>query len=386
MRSDVPVSKPNARAARTRRSIPGLIRAATAGGIGLATVGGLTAFAAPVHAAGWPGAAGAVYTMTNSADGNAIEAFTRAGDGRLTPAGTYPTGGDGGTLDSGHSIVVSGGGRIVVNVNAGGNSISAFAATPRGLHLIGTASSGGTDPDSVTIAGNLVYVLNAGSKTIAGFRLARGGLRAIPGSVQPLGSGALVPKQIQFSPGARVLVVDESGSNTIDTFVVGRDGVAAPATTTPSTGGPFGFDFDRAGYLLVSDAALTTGQSGATSYDVSRDGTVTANGPAVPIDQAAACWLAAAGGFAYTANAGSGSIGRYAVAPDGSLTALGTTLVENDPTAKPLDEGVSAGQNYLYVLAAGLDQIVGYQVGGDGSLTQVTTAPVAAGSAGIGAG
>jgi 6-phosphogluconolactonase len=203
--------------------------------------------------------------------------------------------------------------------------------------------------------------------------------------VQPLGSGALVPKQIQFSPGARVLVVDESGSNTIDTFVVGRDGVAGPATTTPSTGGgPFGFDFDRAGYLLVSDAALTTGQSGATSYEVSRDGTVTADGPAVPIDQAAACWLAAAG-FAYTANAGSGSIGRYAVAPDGSLTALGSTLVENDPTAKPLDEGVSVGQHYLYVLAAGLTQIVGYQVGGDGSLTQVTTAPVAAGSAGIGA-
>jgi 6-phosphogluconolactonase len=88
---------------------------------------------------------------------------------------------------------------------------------------------------------------------------------------------------------------------------------------------------------------------------------VTANGAAVPIDQAAACWLAAAGDFAYTANAGSGSIGHYAVAPDGTLTALGTTLVENDSASKPLDEGVSAGQNYLYVLAGGLTQIVGYR-------------------------
>jgi 6-phosphogluconolactonase len=112
---------------------------------------------------------------------------------------------------------------------------------------------------------------------------------------------------------------------------------------------------------------------------------VTANGPAVPIDQAAACWLAAAGGFAYTANAGSGSIGRYAVAPDGTLTALGSTLVENNPASHPLDEGVSAGQNYLYVLANGLSQIVGYRVGADGSLTQVTTVPVAAGSGGIAA-
>lgn len=374
-------------AASERTTIPRLIRTAAAGAIGLAAVGGLVAFAGPARAADTPGAVGAVYTMTNSPAGNAIEAYARAGDGSLTPAGTYPTGGDGGTLDSGHSIAVSRDGRMVVNVNAGSNSISAFAVTPWGLHLIGTASSGGTDPASVTIADDdLVYVLNAGSKTIAGFRLGGRGLRPIPGSVQPLGAGAQVPKQIQFSPGARVLVVDEAGSDTFDTFVVGRAGRVGPALTTPSTGGgPFGFDFDRAGYLLVSDAALSAGQSGATSYDIARDGAVTANGPAVPIGQAAACWLAAAGGFAFTANAGSGSIGRYAVATDGALTALGSTLVENDPTAKPLDEGVSAGQNYLYVLAGGLAQIVGYRVGADGSLTQVTTAPVAAGSAGIGA-
>jgi hypothetical protein len=59
--------------------------------------------------------------------------------------------------------------------------------------------------------------------------------------------------------------------------------------------------------------------------------------------------------------------------------------VGNDSASKPLDEGVSAGQNYLYVLAANLNQIVGYRVGPDGSLTQVTTAPVATGSAGVGA-
>jgi 6-phosphogluconolactonase len=284
--------------------------------------------------------------MTNSPGGNAIEAFARSSDGSLTPAGTYPTGGNGGALGSGHSIVVSRDASIVVNVNAGSNSISAFAATPRGLRLIGVVGSDGTDPDSVTIAGDhLVYVLNADSKTIAGFWLGYRGLRPIPGSVRPLG----------------------------------------PAVTTPSAGGgPFGFDVDRAGHLLVSDA-LTTGQSGATSYDVVRDGTVTANGPAVPIDQAASCWLATAGGFAFTANAGSGSIGRCAVAPGGTLTALGSTLVENNLASHPLDEGVSASQDYLYVLADGLSQIVGYRVGADGSLTQVTTAAVAAGSGGIGA-
>jgi 6-phosphogluconolactonase len=377
----------NDTAGNKRTAILRMIRAAAAGAIGLAAVGGLAAFAGPAQAADSPGTAGAVYTMTNSPGGNAIEAYARAADGALTPAGTYPTGGTGGTLGSGHSIVVSRDGRVVVNVNAGSNSISAFAATPRGLRLIGTVGSGGTDPNSVTIAGdNLVYVLNAGSETIAGFRLGWDGLGPIPGSTQALGAGALTPRQIQFTNNARVLVVDEGGSSTIDTFVVGRDGKAGPATTTPSTGGgPFGFDFDRAGHLLVSDAALATGHSGATSYDVADNGTVTANGPAVPTDQAAACWLAAAGSFAYTDNAGSGSIGEFAVAPGGALTLLGNMLVENNAASHPLDEAVSADQHYLYILANGLPQIVGYRVGHDGSLTQVTTAPVAAGSGGIGA-
>ena len=361
--------------------------AAAVGAIGLAAAAGLSAFAGPARAADTTGTAGAVYTMTNSPGGNAIEAYARASDGSLTPAGTFPTGGDGGALGSGHSIVVSRDGRVVVNVNAGSNSISAFAATPQGLHLIGTASSGGTDPNSVTMAGDgLVYVLNAGSKTIAGLRLGPGGLRPVPGSAQSLNAEATVPRQIQFSNDGQVLVVDEGGSSTIDTFVVSPDGTAGPAITTSSAGGgPFGFDFDRAGHLLVSDAGLSTGRSGATSYDVAGDGIVTANGAAVPIDQAAACWLAAAGRFAYTANAGSGNIGRYAVAADGTLTALGSTPIENDPTSSPHEEGVSAGQNYLYVLAQGLSQIVGYRVGADGSLTQVTAVPVATGSFGVGA-
>lgn len=384
--SDAAKKKRRALAARMP-VVPRLARAVMAGGIGLAAAGAAAAFAVPAQAAtaSFHGFTRAVYTLTNSSAGNAIEVFSRGAHGSLTPAGTYTTGGDGGALGSGHSIAVGDAGLVVVNVNAGSNSISAFAATRGGLHLIDTANSDGADPNSVAIRGDLVYVLNAGSRSIAGFRLGLRGLRPIPGSDQPLAAGSQVPRQIQFSNDGRVLVVDNGGSNTINTFVVSRDGAAGPVTTTPSVGGgPFGFDFDHAGHLLVSDAALATGQSGATSYDVAANGTVTANGPAVPVNQAAACWLATAGHFAYTANAGTGSIGAYAVAPSGALSVLGNTPVENNPASHPLDEGVSANQHYLYVLANGLSQIVGYRVGGDGSLTQVTTVPVAASSGGIG--
>ena len=104
--------------------------------------------------------------------------------------------------------------------------------------------------------GDLVYVLNAGSSSIAGFRLDPHGLSPIPGSRRPLGAAAQLPRQIQFDRDGRVLVADEGGSSTIDTFLVARDGAAGAAITTPSSaGGPFGFDFDRAGHLCIGRSA-----------------------------------------------------------------------------------------------------------------------------------
>jgi len=56
---------------------------------GLAAAGGVAA-ADPALAADGPSATGAVYTMTNSPAGNAIEAYARAGDGSLTPGWHVP--------------------------------------------------------------------------------------------------------------------------------------------------------------------------------------------------------------------------------------------------------------------------------------------------------
>ncbi len=326
----------------------------------------------------------AVYSLTNSATGNAVLAFTSGDNGSLTPAGEFATGGNGGALGSGHSIVVSRNGHDVVAVNAGSNSITAFDARQGGLRLVATVPSSGTRPTSVTIHDDLVYVLNAGSLSIAGFRLDDNSLTPIAGSVRTLGAGASVPSQIQFTNGGNVVVVDERGSNTIDTFVIGDDGVAGAVLSTPAVAAaPFGFDFDRQGHLLSSNANLGNGTSGASSYDVSSDGTVTANGGGVSSGQAAACWLAAAPGWAYTTNAGSGSIGRFAVAGDGTLTLSGTTVI--GPAAHPLDEDVTKNEKELYVLVDGFHQIVGYRIEKDGTLTQLGSTTVPVGAAGLAA-
>src|SRR5438552_11882839 len=72
----------------------------------------------------------AVYTMTNSASGNDVLVFHRAANGALTAAGAFSTGGlgtgDPTGLGSGHSLLVSGDGRLLVVVNGGSDSMSAF--------------------------------------------------------------------------------------------------------------------------------------------------------------------------------------------------------------------------------------------------------------------
>ncbi len=87
---------------------------------------------------------------------------------------------------------------------------SRSVATERSI-CIGHWPSGGTMPLSVTIHGNIVYVVNGGgSGNISGFTMSsRGVLSPIAGSTLPLSSSAAGPAQISFSPNGRVLVVTE---------------------------------------------------------------------------------------------------------------------------------------------------------------------------------
>src|SRR5207244_8432657 len=148
----------------------------------LAAAAALGALVAP-SAALADGEKKAVYTITNAASGNEVLAFQRSANGSLTPAGSFATGGTGtgAGLGSGHSLVVSDDGQELVVVNAGSSTISAFKVEQDGLRLIGgPVASGGTRPTSLTLHDDLVYVMNAGSNSIAGFRLDhKRGLRPI---------------------------------------------------------------------------------------------------------------------------------------------------------------------------------------------------------------
>ena len=310
-----------------------------------------------------------VYTLSNQPSGNQVLRFDRAPDGSLTQTGAFATTGlgTGAGLGSQNAVIVTADRKFLVAVNPGSNSVSAFRFGPNGPKLLNTVPSGGTTPISVTAHDGVVYVLNAGSLNIAGYTLGRHGLSVLVDSVHGLSPAASGPAQVSFDPSGSALVVSEKTSNSFDVFTVTGGSVSTP-TMYPSAGGvPFGFAFDRAGHLLAAQANAGVGESAASSYAVGPGGAFATIAGPVLTHQGAACWLAVSndGRFAFTANAGSGSISSFSIAADGTPTLLGSTLVAVG--SHPLDEAV--GGTTLFVLADELHQLASYRIGKDGSLS-----------------
>lgn len=335
---------------------------------------------------------GVVYLTSNAPGGNEILAYDRAADGQLTPAGTYATGGigTGGGLGNQASLVLTQDFRYLYTVNAGSHDISTFRVDRTGLERIGDpVYAQGEQPISLTVHGDLLYVLNAGgSGGIAGFRIGRDGTPTpIPGSTRPLGSAAAGPAQIQFTPDGRALVVTEKATNTITTYAIGVDGLPGNPNTQASAGAtPFGFSFNQRGDLVVSEAAGgAPGASSASTYRVARDGTLELIAGAVPTTQSAACWIAISqnGSFAYTTNTGSGTVSSLAIGAGGSLTLIDPTAGVTGPDTRPQDAAFTPGGRFLYVRNAA-SSIGAFRTDGNGGLVHIGDfGPLPAGANGI---
>jgi 6-phosphogluconolactonase (cycloisomerase 2 family) len=346
----------------------------------------LLAFAASATAGDGSGVVGAAYTISNAAAGNALVVYDRSATGSLTPVGSVPAGGlgTGGGLASQGAVTLTDDGHTVLAVNPGSNSVAAFAVRHDGPELLNTAPSGGIRPVSVAVHEHLVYVLNknnAALATVSGFTLDKDGLTPIAGSTTLLHAGATDAGQVRFSPNGDVLVVTGRSSQRIDTFRVDDDGLLSDLESFDVAPGatPFGFDFDNKGHLLVSLAGVG-GSSGAASYDIAKDGSITTITAPLESGQRAACWLVTSknGRYAFVANAASASVSTFAVSPAGELTFLRAATIDG---MTPLDLAISRDGRYLYVLAAGSHGIVTFEVGADGTLTHAGTegdVPVAA--------
>jgi 6-phosphogluconolactonase len=329
---------------------------------------------------------GAVYTLGNAAAGNALVVFQRDKNGGLSLAGTVDTGGlgTGSGLGSQGSLALRGDKKAVLYaVNAGSSQITVFKSGNKGPRAVQLIDSAGLNPISVTARENTLYVLNAGSSAgdvdqITGFRIDDDAhLRPLPNSTQGLSAGNVGPAQVGFNPDGKILVVTEKNTNKIDTFVVNRHGYAGGMLVQPSSGvEPFGFAFNKDGYMIPSEAfGGVPGASAVSSYAVdTRTGTLRVVSASVPTLQTAACWISVTrnGRYAYSSNTGSGNVTGYAIDRSGALTLLNASGVNGVTGGAAVDSAI-VGNKYLYVLThdATESRIYGFEIEDDGSLEPV---------------
>ena len=370
---------------------------ATLSGVGLfGTLGGGAANATPIagHSPGnFSPVVGHVYLDDNTAGTNTISGFDRHLDGSLTPlAGSPFTAGGAGTgagLASQGAIQVSSDGRFLLAVDAGSNQVSVLRIGFDGaLQLVpnGVVSSGGPTPVSIAVHDNLVYVANAGAvgPNYTGFTLNFfGQLQPLSNSTVPLPNGSQ-PGDVLFNSTGTSLVGTLVGPSSIDSFVVGRDGLltAAPGSPSPAQGlGPFGSEFRPTNpqQLFVSNAHNVPADTGTVSaFNVALNGSLTSIGSSpFADDQTAPCWIEIThdGQFLFTVNTGSGEISRYSIARNGSLTLLGSTPVSNTGGVGAVDARLSNDGRTLYVDESRIGAVGAFAVNG-GNLTELPSSPV----------
>jgi 6-phosphogluconolactonase len=330
----------------------------------------------------------AVYTSSNAPEGNAVLVYPRTAAGNLGAPLAVPTGGTGtgGGLGNQGAVFLSRNAKRLLVVNAGSNTISAFAVARDGLRLTDVVPSGGVQPVSLTEHRGIVYVLNAGSDAITGFTLDHDGrLTPLAGSTRGLGDTGTAPAQVSFSPDGGLLVVTEKATNQIVTFVVDRDGLASEGLVQPSSGmTPFGFAFGKRNHVFVSEAfgGAPLG-SAVSSYVADADGVLTAVTASAATLQTAACWVVVTpnGRFVYTTNTGSASVSAFAAAADGTITLTPASGRAGETGAGPIDAAISGNGRFLYTLNGGSDTISSFEVLGSGALRPIggdTTAPIEA--------
>jgi 6-phosphogluconolactonase len=332
---------------------------------------------------------GHAYVNDNTAVANTVAGFDRHADGSLTPIPGSPFSiggvGSGAGLPSQGAIQLSSDGRFLLAVDAASSQISVLRLGSDGVpRQVGSPlSSGGTEPLSIAVSGDLVYVANSGSEpNVTGFLLSRNGaLYPLPGSTVslPAGSG---PDDVLFDPRGRKLVVDLDNTSSIASFHVRRDGliVAAPGSPLAAQGlGPFGAEFrpTNPSQLFVSNAHNVGAGSGTVSaFLVAGSGQLAPIGASPFADlQTAPCWVEIShdGKFLFTVNTGSGEISSYSINPDGSLVLLGSTPF-GSAGAGAVDARLSPDGKTLLVDGSKAGVVASFAVSG-GSLTELASSP-----------
>ena len=318
----------------------------------------------------------AVYVQTNETGENRVVAFGRTDDGTLNELGSYPTGGAGdgvAHLTSQGSVVLTGDRRHLLVTNASSGDVSLFDVSSGTPALVQTIATGPA-PKSIAEHAGLVYVLNTGGPSLAGFRIADGGLEPLADATRSLADNS-DPAQIGFTPDGSALVATDRGTNAIALYPVDDNGRLGEPQLQPSSGPtPYGFAFTRGGTLVVTEAfGAQVGRAAASSYVVRGDSVIPVS-RSIGNGRSEICWAVVTGDdrYAFTTNFADGAVSRYAIGDDGTLTLEDATAgiaVEGQTGLR--DEDLSSDGRFLYAVDADNQRVFGWAVAANGSLSPI---------------
>jgi hypothetical protein len=377
---------------RAARLALGVATLGAAGILGTLVTGSASAAGFTGNAPSFSPVVGHVYLDDNTAGSNTIGAFDRHADGSLTqmPGSPFAAGGagTGAGLASQGALQFSSDGRYLLAVDAGSGQISVLRVGWDGsLQLVpgGVVSSGGPTPVSIAVHGGLVYVANSGAvgPNFTGFTLSPWGLlQPLAGSTVTMVNGSQ-PDDVLFNSIGTTLVGNLTGTSQIESFSVGFNGLltAAPGSPLAAQGaGPFGSEFRPTDpfQLFVSNAHNMGAGSGTVSaFNVAWDGALSPIGGSPFADgQNAPCWVEIShdGQFLFTVNTASGDISRYWIAPNGTLSLLGSTPVGATGGVGAVDARLSPDGRTLYVDESRIGAVGAFAVNG-GNLIELPSSP-----------
>jgi 6-phosphogluconolactonase (cycloisomerase 2 family) len=296
-------------------------------------------------------AASFVYTETdNSNPGqNAVIAYRENASGQVKQIGSFKTGGTGvanpqgllGPDDSDKEVIASSNGRLLFAVNQGSNSVAVFRVNQNGsLALVNHAAvgSGGTEPVSLSIANNRLYVVNRGDEvqgqaagiapTITVFNIRSNGTLTENWAATTTLPVGLSPSQLLISSTSRLAFLDTFTppplNNVTDANEVLPYQIASNGALIPVSSGGLGAPATPPLLLgLVqhpTQSIIYAGLVGANEVAVftfDGSGNLSLVDTVADADQGKGeCWtiVSANGKFLYTVDTGTNSVGVFSLA------------------------------------------------------------------------
>ncbi|MFZ9661300.1 MAG: lactonase family protein [Chitinophagaceae bacterium] len=297
------------------------------------------------------GNSGCLYVLGNQADDNKVKVILRKGDGTIEYYKDFSTGGKGtgAVIGTSSMMTISKDRKWLLVCNPGSDEISVFRINGSDLVLTSTMPLGFKFPNSVTIHGDIVYVLCRGDEgEIIGMRLSSDGkLSKISGGVISI-APKIFPVQISFVNEGKQLLVSDRDQNTLKLFQVDENGLARELSTLISNSPkPYGFSVGKSGFVYMTEAKY-----GAVSvYKVSDQEIISVMGPLYNY-QKAICWSALTHHekYLYATNADNSTLSSYTIDANHVLHLMSPDGFTNVTSKVPIEMVISKDDLYLYVL------------------------------------